>query len=123
MFTGSHKENCVPGGSLSGVELAAFSAFNLTQLQSLGFVFDYQSSYNSSVNGMPCSLITGNLFQVAANGTDTSSGNYEMCISDTYYVPVMLAFTLSGGSGSFYAALNATDVGPTAQQGDFASLP
>jgi len=113
LLTGSHGEDCQGGSSIAGIDLAPLASFNLTALQGMGFVFKYGSSYQSVVDGMNCSAVTGSLFQEGANGNDTGSGSYETCISDTYYVPLMFGFTLQGSGGSELAVLNATDMGPS----------
>jgi hypothetical protein len=117
---GSHKNVCKPSGALVGLNPAASVDFWMSKLANYGLSLNYQTEYQSVYNGTPCTYLAGS---VSPPGSQSGNGAFEMCVSDTYYVPLSFVaqFTLKGYPISL--GLNATSVSNIANRAVVDAVP
>lgn len=112
----SKTPQCRQGSDIAGMNLASLTFFRFSQLANVGVNLVYGSARQSSYQGVPCTLINGTLSGTAGTGT------YELCMSDSYYVPLSISMRLDGQYGTFVVILNESSVSTTQPQG-MAQLP
>ncbi len=118
---GSHKNVCRSTDSLAGLDPAASVNYWMSTLaSSYGLSLNYQTEYQSSYNGTPCTYIAGTISNA---GAQSGVGAFEMCVSDMYYVPLSFVtrFNMSGYTISM--GLNATSVAGAANGQVVDSVP
>lgn len=119
---GNHNVSCIRSDSIAGINLSSMAAFNLSSLASIGVQFNYQKSYQSTYNQMPCTFLSGTLSQPGSNGT-TSEGLFQMCISDIYYLPLSLSMYFNSNQGSGSLSLNESSIGDYSSKSYVESVP
>ncbi len=120
----SHKLSCSNTGSVFGFALSYLPNFDFSSmLNFVGLQFDYQTVYQSEYQGVACTYMSGLLQSVAQNGTITNIGTFQMCDSDTYYVPLSFSVAASTSGGSAALTMNATVLTNSASESATASLP
>lgn len=120
---GSRATKCAVGTKLLGINLDQISNFDLMQLSQFGLTPSYTTVYQSQYLGQNCTYISGTLTQTALNGTNTGSGIFGMCLSNTYYVPLSMAAIFSGSYGSFSFYLNEAAISNSSSQPYIETLP
>lgn len=100
VFLTSQTSSCKQGNNIGPVDLSKLYNFDFSFLQNLGLVLTYKNSYQSELNGLPCTVVNASLSQFDAKGVQTEKGYFEMCVSNKYYVPLLIAMNLSGKSGA-----------------------
>jgi hypothetical protein len=115
--------SCVKSNSLAGVNLGKIALFNLSVFSDLGLQLQYQTEYQSTYRGVPCTYISGIITQNASNISSAGNGDFEMCESDTYYVPLSFEMYLGNNKAQVYVNQNETAIGNYSQQSYVQSLP
>ncbi len=120
-LSGSGAITCANVSTLStGINVAQVANFNLSSmLQGTGINFVYSKVYQTSYHGIPCTYLTGPI----ENSTSAQIGSFQMCISNTYYVPLSLWVSASNSQGSFSMAMNETQITNSSSQSEVESLP
>ena len=85
---GNRNVTCVISNMSGGINWSDVANFNMSVLERSGINISYTKDYQSTYNGAPCTYISGNMTEQAANGTKGNVGALGMCMSDTYYVPL-----------------------------------
>lgn len=109
---------CVAGDELLGLNMEQLAAFNLSTVEQQGIRFTYLEDYQSSYKGMPCTYLSGVL-----TGNKNGTGVFEMCVSDSYYLPLSLAFSLNNMLGSGTIIINETSISNSSEQSYVDSMP
>ncbi len=120
---GSRNVQCNAGSELLGIKMNDISNFDFYQLSQFGITPSYTDVYQSEYHGQNCTYISGTLAQASSNGTNTGSGIFGMCLSDTYYVPLSLSAIFSGPDGSFSFYMNETSISNSSSQSGIDTLP
>jgi len=110
LLFGSRSEDCVNGNQIAGVNLARLAQFNFSQAAQYGIIMHYSALYQSQYDGMPCTYLYGNLSEVNSSAGNIGNGEFGMCISDAYYVPLSLSAYISGVHGVFSVSINETNI-------------
>jgi hypothetical protein len=112
---------CTHSDSVSGINLTQLSSWDISSaLSSYGITLDYQTTYQSIYNGVPCTFLSGT---ITLNG-QPGSGIFEECVSDTLYVPLSYSAYFSGASsGTIAFNLNETAIGNYSQSQYVGSVP
>jgi len=76
----------------------------------------YENEYQSTYRGVPCTYISGIIIQNATNISSTGSGGFEMCESDTYYVPLSFELYFSNNKAQVSVNQNESVIGNYSQQ-------
>ena len=119
----NHNMSCVKEATIAGINIGGVARFNLSSLANQGIRISYAKDYPSTYKGMKCTYVSGNMTQLASNGTVTGSGKFGACISDTYYMPLSLAMSFSAQPASVFINLNETSIGNYSNQSFVDSLP
>ncbi len=114
---------CVHSTTLAGVNVDNLTRFDLSELGHAGAQLNYQKVYQSTYMGMSCTYMFGNMIQTASNGTTTGTGEFDMCMSDTYYVPLSLSMYFNTQSLSLMFNMNETSISNQSNQSYIESLP
>lgn len=92
--------NCMRTNSLFGVPLANVSVLDISALSYLGVVASYNGSYQSSLNGVPCTYVDGVL---TLSGSNVPKGHFAECVSNSDYLPLQFGayfYNSSSGKGA-----------------------
>ena len=119
VLLGSRNVTCTKSSSLAGLNLSELTTFNLLLLTQSGMQLTYQSPYQSTYNGQACTFVYGSISQPSSNGT----GQFQMCLSDTYYLPLSLGMVFDNNQVKASITLNETSIGNATTQSSIASLP
>ena len=119
----NHSMGCIRESAIAGINIGSIARFNLSSLSSIGIRLNYTKDYQSAYNGAQFTYDSGNMVQLASNGTTTGTGVFGACISDTYYMPLSLAMSFSGSPVSVYINLNETSIGNYSSSSYVNSLP
>ncbi len=117
---GSHAISCSKSSTLEGIDMAKIADFNFSQLEQLGFRFNYNSVYQSMYNGVACTYIAGS---ISAPGSGSNGGLFQECLSDVYYVPLSFSLYASGSQGSISLSLNETYMSNSSSLSQIESIP
>lgn len=117
---GNHSVTCRQTGHLVGLDLGELANFNLSQLTGNGVMLHYNAVYQSRYNGVPCTYMSGTISDPAVNN---AGGIFQMCMSDTYYVPLSLSILLSANQKSFSVTINETSITTSSSKSSIDSLP
>jgi len=115
--------SCIRSNSLAGINLENIALFNLTTFTDLGLQLQYRTEYQSTYKGVPCTYISGIITQNASNISSYGSGEFEMCESDIYYVPLSFELYFSNGRAEVSVSQNETSIGNYSQQSYVDSMP
>lgn len=121
ILSGSGVITCSNISSISvGVNVAQATNFNISAiLQGSGINFVYSTAYQTDYQGIPCTYLTGPV----NNASSGQIGTFQMCISNTYYVPLSFLVHASTKQGSFSLAMNETQITNSSSQNEVESLP
>jgi len=123
LASSNHSTGCIKATTLGGINIGNIAKFNLSSLSSASIRLNYTKDYQSTYKGMQCTYISGNMVQLASNGTATGTGEFGACISDTYYMPLSLAISFNGKQASVFMNLNETSIGNYSNKSFVDSLP
>lgn len=115
--------SCVRSNSLAGINLENIALFNLSTFSELGLQLQYQTEYQSTYKGVPCTYLAGIITQNASDVSSYGSGEFEMCESDIYYVPLSFELYFSDSRAQVSVSQNETSIGNYSQQSYVDSLP
>ncbi|MDE1825811.1 MAG: hypothetical protein KGH61_04680 [Candidatus Micrarchaeota archaeon] len=119
VLLGSRNVTCSKSGSLAGLNMSELTTFNLALLSQFGMQLSYQSPYQSTYNGQGCTFVYGSMSQPQSNGT----GQFQMCISDIYYLPLSIGITLQSSQIKASIMLNETSIGNNTLESGTVLLP
>jgi hypothetical protein len=120
LLFGKRSISCVNSSILAGINFTQVASFNFSQLQVMGLQLSYQTIYQSTYKGIPCTYMSGLISEQASS---SGAGAFNMCISDKYYFPLSFSMYFSGKSVSVAANINETSVDNVSQQSTVDSLP
>lgn len=120
---GSRNNSCIKSDSLVGVNFKSIAYFNFSALQNDGLNLNYSQLYQSTYNGNNCTFISGTIPPPQLNSTNIGIGRFQMCVSDTYYIPLSLTIYYNGAQVVVYINLNETSIGNYSKQSYVDSLP
>ncbi|MGD0728579.1 MAG: hypothetical protein ABR981_00695 [Candidatus Micrarchaeaceae archaeon] len=123
LILGSRSISCINSDNLIGINFNQLAYFNLNELANFGINVAYQKSYQSKYNGIPCTFVSGNLTELGSNSSIIGKGAFEMCYSDTYYMPLSFSAYMNGNNGAFAMNLNASSISNSSSQSYVESLP
>lgn len=119
----NHSITCIKSNSLAGINLEQIALFNLSVFEDLGLQLEYQTEYQSTYMGVPCTYISGIITQNASNISSSGNGEFEMCESDIYYVPLSFELYFSNNKAQVSVNQNETSIGNYSNQSYVQSLP
>ena len=123
-LSGNKNITCARTSTLAGINFSQIAEFNMSQFSKEGLLLNYETIYQSTYKGAPCTYMAGNITNVkSSTGSPLGNGAFEICISDRYYVPVSLSMYLTNSSYRMSANINETYISNSSEESFVTSMP